>query len=75
MEREQPPIVSGRGVSLVSVAMATANSCQALTISDGETVEKGQAVEPVVVLAVSHGVHPRPVPEQGPLQPCWNVAC
>lgn len=75
MEREQPPIVSGHGVSLVSVTMTTANSGQALTISDGEAVEKGQAIEPVVVLAVSHGVHPGPVSEQGPLQPCWNAAC
>lgn len=38
-------------------------------------MEKGQAIKPMVVLALSHCVHPGPVSEQGPLQPCWNAAC
>lgn len=44
------------------VAAGTANRC-VLTVPNGEAVEQGQAVKPVVVSGLPHCVHSRPIPQ------------
>lgn len=51
------------------------NGAGTLTILYGKAVDQRQAIEPVVVAALAHGVHPWPISEQRPLQPGWDLAC
>lgn len=48
---------------------------QSLTIAEGEAVDERQAVKPVVVLRVTYREKPRPIPQQGALQPGRDRSC